>query len=125
MEREFDEIALDEHNYPTWALDLKICLAFQGLLPALGPPVDREPTFLDSYKFNALFIMRNHLHPDLKAKCVMEEEPHTLWVALRNIYDIRRHSFCSRPTMNGLTYVFRILNLLKTIIMLFIKYVPN
>jgi hypothetical protein len=82
MAHEFEELILDGHNYPTWALDVKISLAFRGILPVLSPPVDREVTFLDTYKYQALFIIRNHLHPDLKSKYVMEEEPHSLWVVL-------------------------------------------
>jgi hypothetical protein len=51
MAREFEEFALDGHNYPTWALDVKISLAFRGILLALRTPVDREAAFLDTYKY--------------------------------------------------------------------------
>jgi hypothetical protein len=78
MAHEFEELILDGHNYPTWALDVKIILTFRGILPVLSPPVDREAIFLDTYKYQALFIIRNHLHPDLKSKYIMEEEPHNL-----------------------------------------------
>jgi hypothetical protein len=49
MAHEFEELALDGHNYPTWALDVKISLTFHVILPALSPPADREATFLDTY----------------------------------------------------------------------------
>jgi hypothetical protein len=64
MAREFNEHALDGHNYPTWALDIKIRLVFCGMA-ALTPPAEREreATFLDTFKYQALFIIRNHLHP--------------------------------------------------------------
>jgi hypothetical protein len=78
MTHEFEKLILDGHNYPTWALDVKIILTFRGILPVLSPPVDREAIFLDTYKYQALFIIRNHLHPDLKSKYIMEEEPHNL-----------------------------------------------
>jgi hypothetical protein len=42
MAREFDELVLDEHNYPIWALDVKISLAFCGIMTALTPPAERE-----------------------------------------------------------------------------------
>jgi hypothetical protein len=48
MAHEFEEHALDGHNYPTWALDVKISLAFYGILPALTPPEGREAAFLDT-----------------------------------------------------------------------------
>jgi hypothetical protein len=87
MAREFEELALDGHNYLIWALDVKISLASRGILPAHSPPADRWTGFLDTYKYNALFIIRNHLHPDLKAEYVMEEELHSLWVALKRRYE--------------------------------------
>jgi hypothetical protein len=54
MAHEFEELALDKHNYPTWVLDVKIRLAFCGILPALSPPADREVIFLYTYKSQAL-----------------------------------------------------------------------
>jgi hypothetical protein len=87
MAREFDELALDGHNYPTWALDVKISLTFRGIMAALTPPVERDATFMDTYKYEALYIIQNHHHPDLKSKYVMEEETHSLWVALKGRYE--------------------------------------
>jgi hypothetical protein len=87
MAHEFDELALDGHNYPTWALDVKISLAFRGIMAALTSPAERDATFLDTYKYQALYIIRNHLHPNLKSEYVMEEEPHSLWVALKGRYE--------------------------------------
>jgi hypothetical protein len=85
MAHEFDKLALDEHNYPTWALNVKISLAFRGIL--LTPPTEREAVFLDTYKYQTLYIIWNHLHPDLKSEYVMEEELHSLWVALKGCYE--------------------------------------
>jgi hypothetical protein len=85
MAREFDELALDGHNYPTWALDVKISLAFHGIMVVLTP-TERNAAFLDTYKYQALYIIRNHIHPDLKSEYVMEEEPHSLRVALKGRY---------------------------------------
>jgi hypothetical protein len=81
------ELALDGHNYPTWALDVKISLTFRGIMAALTPPVERDATFMDTYKYEALYIIQNHHHPDLKSKYVMEEETHSLWVALKGRYE--------------------------------------
>jgi hypothetical protein len=86
MASEFDELALDGHNYPTWSLDVKISLAFRGIMAALTPPVEREAAFMDTFKYQALYIIQNHLHPDLKSEYVMEEEPHNLWVAMKDRY---------------------------------------
>jgi hypothetical protein len=87
MAREFEELTLDGYNYPTWALDVKISLVIHGILPALSSPAEREDAFLDACKYQTLFIIWNHLHHDLKSEYVMEEEPHSLWVALKGHYE--------------------------------------
>jgi hypothetical protein len=87
MAKEFEELALDGHNYPTWALDIKISLASKNILSALLPPAERTEPLHDAYKYNALYILRHHLHPDLKAEYVMEEEPNVLWLSLKDRYE--------------------------------------
>jgi hypothetical protein len=75
MTREFEELALDGHNYPTWAMNVKISLALLVVYEAILPHEERTIPLLDPFKYNALYIIRNHLHVDLKSECVMEEEP--------------------------------------------------
>jgi hypothetical protein len=41
MTCEFGELALDEHNYPTWAIDIKISLTFRGMYEAIVPLADK------------------------------------------------------------------------------------
>jgi hypothetical protein len=41
MTREFEELVLDGHNYPTWAMDVKISLALSGIYEAILPPEER------------------------------------------------------------------------------------
>ena len=36
--KEFDLLALDGHNYPTWAVDVKVSLASRGLYRVVLPP---------------------------------------------------------------------------------------
>ena len=108
MTREFEELALDGHNYPTWAMDVKISLALRGIIHALTPPVEWKVPLSEQFKYNVLYIIRHHIHPNLKSEYVMEEEPSTLWAALQTRYEQQKAV---------------ILSLLKTIIMLFIRYV--
>jgi hypothetical protein len=54
---EFEELALDEHNYPTWAMDVKISLALYEMYEAIVPPAERIVPLLESYKYNALSIL--------------------------------------------------------------------
>jgi hypothetical protein len=90
MTHEFEKLALDEHNYPTWVMDVKITLALRGMYEAIFPPAERTVQFLEPYKYNALYIIRNYIHPDLKSEYVMEEEPSTLWTALQTHYEQRK-----------------------------------
>ena len=87
MAREFDELALDGHNYPTWALDVKISLASKGIVAALTPPARRDKDFTDQSKYQALYVIRHHIHPDLKTEYALEEEPSALWLALKTRYE--------------------------------------
>ena len=87
MAREFEELALDGHNFPTWALDIKISLAAKGIVAALTPPDDRAQPLSDQFKYAALFIIRHHIHADLKSEYALEEEPSTLFAALKTRYE--------------------------------------
>jgi hypothetical protein len=78
MTREFEELTLDGHNYTTWVMDVKISLALRGMYEAIVPPAERTIPLLEPYKYNALYIIRNHIHPDLKSEYVIEEKPSTL-----------------------------------------------
>jgi hypothetical protein len=86
MTCEFEELVLDGHNYPTWAMDIKISLAFRGVYEAILPPEERIVPLFDPFKYNALYIIKNHLYVDLKSEYMMEEEPNVLWVALQTLY---------------------------------------
>ena len=85
--KEFDELALDGRNYPTWAMDVKVSLASRGLSAALQPPIEGQVPITDLHKYNALYIIRNHIHIDLKLEYLMEEDPYTLWLALQTRYE--------------------------------------
>jgi hypothetical protein len=82
MTREFEEFTLDEHNYPTWAMDVKVSLTLRGMYEAITPPPERQHELLSTYKYNALYIIRHHIHSDLKSEYVLEEEPSTLWAVI-------------------------------------------
>jgi hypothetical protein len=64
MTCEFDELVLDGHNYPTWTMNVKISLALSGVYEAILPPEDKTVPLLDLFKYNALYIIRNHFHID-------------------------------------------------------------
>jgi hypothetical protein len=87
MTREFEELALDGHNYPTWAMDVKISLALCVVYEAILPLEERTVALFDPLKYTALYIKRNHLHVDLKYEYVIEEEPHVLCVGLQTHYE--------------------------------------
>jgi hypothetical protein len=78
MAREFKELALDRHNYPTWAMYIKISLSFRRMYEAIIPPADRQQELPATHQYNALYIIRHHIYPDLKLEYVLEEEPSVL-----------------------------------------------
>jgi hypothetical protein len=87
MTHEFKKLVLDGHNYPSWAMNVKISLALRGVNEAILPPEERTVPLLDPFKYNALYIIRNHLHIDSKSEYVMEEEPNVFWAALQIRYE--------------------------------------
>jgi hypothetical protein len=66
MTHEFEELALDGHNYPTRAMGVKISLALRRMYEAIVPPTKRIVPLLEY---------------------VMEEEPSMLWTALQTRYE--------------------------------------
>jgi hypothetical protein len=87
MTCKFEELALDGHNYHTWAMYIKISLALRGMHETIFPPAHRTVQLLEPHKHNVLYIIRNYIHLDLKSEYVMEEEPSTLWTALQTRYE--------------------------------------
>jgi hypothetical protein len=87
MTREFEELALDGQNYSTWEMYIKISLTLCGMYEVIVPPAERIVQLLESYKYNVLYIIRNHIHPNLMSKYVKEEEPSTLWAAFQTHYE--------------------------------------
>jgi hypothetical protein len=53
-------------------------LALYGVYEAILPPEERIVPLLDPFKYNDLYIIRNHLHVDLKSEYLMEEELNVL-----------------------------------------------
>jgi hypothetical protein len=66
MTREFEELALDGHNYSTWAMDIKISLTLCEMYETIVSLAERIVQLLEPYKYNDLYIIRNHIHPDLR-----------------------------------------------------------
>ena len=85
-----EELAIDGHNYPTWASDMKLSLSSRGLLPVLNEQPENAQLILDYIKASALLLLGNNIHSDLKTEYLMEENPRTLWLALKRRYEQRK-----------------------------------
>ncbi|KAI4990400.1 hypothetical protein ZWY2020_038763 [Hordeum vulgare] len=72
-------------------MDVKVSLSSRGIAPALIPPEDPLPQgvaqLTEQQKYGALYIKRNHIHPDLKSEYLMEESPSNMWRALKTRYE--------------------------------------
>jgi hypothetical protein len=55
--KEFEELALDGHNYPTWAIDVKISLSSReiagALIPSENPPREGDAQVTEQQKYTA------------------------------------------------------------------------
>jgi hypothetical protein len=70
--KELEGLALDGHNYPTWASDIEITFASRGIVDAIAAPITGTNTVNDVKKNIALFLLRLYIHKDLKQEYLME-----------------------------------------------------
>jgi len=54
---------------------------------ATDTPKQGDAPLSEPSKHHALYIIRNHIHSDLKAEYLMEEDPRALWLALQQRYE--------------------------------------
>ena len=85
--KEFEVLALDGSNFPQWATDIEVSLSTRGLYQCLTTPGTNDPPILDAMKCGALYIIRNHIHPDLKSEYMLEMDPLRLWDSLKQRYE--------------------------------------
>ena len=86
VNKDFAKLAADGSNYLTWAMDIKIMLTTKGYINTIEEPNPQAPAS-DEAKCTTLYLLRHYLHPDLKNEYMMEENPRSLWVALKERYD--------------------------------------
>ena len=58
--------------------------------PVLNEQAVNAPPILDFVKASKILILRNNIHCDPKTEYLMEENPHTLWLALKECYKQRK-----------------------------------
>ena len=56
--KDLEELAIDEHNYPTWTSDMKLSLSSQGLLPILNEQPKNAPPIPDYIKASTLLLLK-------------------------------------------------------------------
>jgi hypothetical protein len=59
-------------------------------LPVLNEQPEDAPPIPDFIEASALLLIRNNIHSDLKTEYLMEENPRTLWIALKKRYPQRK-----------------------------------
>jgi hypothetical protein len=53
---------------------------------------------LEKSKYEALYIIPNHIHPGLKSEYMMEENPHELWKNLKQHYEQQKATVLPKAT---------------------------
>ena len=123
--KEFDLLALDGHNYPTWAVDVKVSLASRGLYRAVLPP--------KRVLHHLIINMYTRPYISLEAIFILILRLNTCWKRTHEIYGIllsnamnnKRHLSCLRPTMSGRNFAYRISKLWVITTMLFIGFAQS
>jgi hypothetical protein len=85
--KEFEELALDGHNYLIWASHIEITFASRGIIDAIAAPITGVNLVNDVKRNTALFSLRLYIHKDLKQEYLMKRCPHNLWKALKERYE--------------------------------------
>jgi hypothetical protein len=85
--KEFEFLALDGSNFPSWTMDVKVQLSTLGLYRCIDDRAEGTVNPSNMSKFSTLKVMRNHIHPDLKMEYMYEEDPRVLWTFLKNRYE--------------------------------------
>jgi hypothetical protein len=57
------------------------------MFKAIKAPKKGATALPEPNKYHALFIIKNHIYPDLKAEYLMEEDQRALWLALQQRYE--------------------------------------
>ena len=84
--KEFEELALNGSNYPTWTSDIKRALTSRSLLATIQEPQTRV-VLQDKHTYTALALLRFYIHKDLKYEYLMIKNHLELWVALKERYE--------------------------------------
>ena len=79
--------ALDGSNFSQCATDIKVSLSTRGLYQCLTPPGANDPPIPETVTYEVLYILRNHIHPDLKSEYMLEMDPLKLWDSLKQRYE--------------------------------------
>jgi len=84
--KEFEVLALDGSNFPQWATDIKVSVDPWTVL-VFDSTWYKWSTFPEIVKYGALYIIRNHIHLDLKSEYMLEMDPLKLWDSLKQRYE--------------------------------------
>ena len=87
VNKEFEVLALNGHNFSTWATDIKVSLSRCRLYACLSDSDTNTKSMTAKNKYETLYIISNHIHPDLKSEYRMEKNPHALWNNLKQRYE--------------------------------------
>jgi hypothetical protein len=86
INKDFTKLAADASNYLTWFMDVKIVLIAKGYINTIKEPNPQNP-IPKTQKFATLHFLRHHLHHDLKAKYMMEDDPKKLCDSFKEHYN--------------------------------------
>jgi hypothetical protein len=120
--KEFEFLALDGSNFPSWAMDVKVQLSALGLYRCIDETTEGTVNPSNMSKFSALKVMRNHIHPDLKMEYMYEEDPRVLWTSLKNRYEHHKAIVLPEAMHEWNHLRYRISKLWMSSIMSFIRF---
>ncbi|KAM1760760.1 hypothetical protein EV1_003464 [Malus domestica] len=83
---DFTALVASRRNYLKWAQDVKLHLTAKGIRTTIEAPTD-DKHVNEAQKANEIIFIRRHIHDALQTKYLVEEDPHTFWLALAGRFD--------------------------------------
>ena len=79
------------------------------MFKTIEAPKDGVAALPKTTKYHGLYIIRNHIHVDIKAEYLMEEDLRALWLALQTRYEQQKAVILLEATHEWTIFAYRIL----------------
>ncbi|XP_070681732.1 uncharacterized protein [Malus domestica] len=96
---DFSTLEVSGRNYLKWVQYVKLHLTAKGIRATIKTPIADKPVD-KAQKATAMIFIRRHIHDALQTEYLIEEDPHTLWLALADRFDHQKDIYLPEAKHN-------------------------